>query len=122
MGEALASQQVVGYGCLGGLCRRMMVLHALGGVPAAVDQLGEKFEGLYPILIGPRDTCEGLVASLNGIAKLHIISKQSRTALVSIPSEAINGTTRDLADNWIIDLHNLAEDYRQQLLRERKPT
>jgi hypothetical protein len=115
----LSSQELVGYGCVGGQCRRMMMLDALGGVPAAVDQLGDKFEELYPILIGPRDTCEGLVASLNGIAKLHRVSEESRSAVVTIPPEAINGSTRDLADNWIIDLPALAEEYREEILRKR---
>lgn len=119
MPAQLMDLELVGYGCLGGNCRRQMMLHNLGGVPAAVDQLGEKFEEIYPILIGPRKTCEGLVTSLSGIAKLHLVSTKSPTAIVTIPVNQINGSTRDLAHNWIIDLPALAEDYRQSILRIR---
>lgn len=51
---------LIGYGCVHETCRRMNMVANLGGVGPWEDQLGGRFENIYPILIGRLGLCEGL--------------------------------------------------------------
>lgn len=44
---------VFGYGCVEGKCRLFGMTRGASARGANVDELGEKFENVYPILIGP---------------------------------------------------------------------
>ena len=92
-----------GYGCLYGTCRKMSMVASLGGVAAWTDELGEKFENIYPILIGPVASCEGLVAVLGDRGSLIRISEQAPCGIVSIPPEKVEEIRRDPAvREWVV--------------------
>lgn len=81
---------VFGYGCVEGKCRNMSMIHSVGSRGANIDELGEKFENIYPILIGPKASCEGLAASLGSVETWPLFSREvSPTWIMSIPSEFV---------------------------------
>lgn len=88
--KSLLVQEIFGYGCLRGECRRQMMLHSLSPWPAAVDELGPKFEGIYPILIGFRPSCEGFAEASGGISTFIPLSADSPSALVSTPPSLLS--------------------------------
>jgi hypothetical protein len=103
MPESLGGIPIFGYGCVYGKCRRQMMLHNLGGTPAWIDQLGDKFENVYPILVGPLATCEGLVASLGGSASLFRIPGGVLSAIVSIPPHEVDSARQNAAvKDWVV--------------------
>lgn len=55
-----------------------------------VDDLGEKFENIYPILIGPKASCEGLAKALGNVEKWPLFaSAESPTYVLSVPPELV---------------------------------
>lgn len=77
---------VFGYGCIGGECRSAGML--TGASRGTLDDLGDKFENIYPILIGPKTPCEGLAEALGGIEKWPLFEEHdSPTCILSIPPE-----------------------------------
>jgi hypothetical protein len=120
MPEPFSIQDAIGYGCLRGTCRRQSTVRNLGSIPEATDSLGEKFESIYPILIGSTRLCEELAASLEGLGTVKPLGTNGTTSILSIPpsrfeqAKAIRAT-----QNYTIDVRALAEKYREQLLRER---
>lgn len=102
--ENLAAVEIFGYGCLHGSCRRMLMTHSMGGVASWMDQLGEKFENLYPILIGPRVSCQGLASAAGNRCSLIPISATAPSAILNIDPSAI----KTLSENpevrrWLIE-------------------
>jgi hypothetical protein len=92
-----------GYGCVHGTCRKMSMVTSMGGVAAWTDQLGEKFENIYPILIGPVASCEGLLAMLGDRGSLIRISQKAPSAIVSIPHERVEEIRRDpTVREWVV--------------------
>jgi hypothetical protein len=120
MPSALACQDIFGYGCLRGACRKQTMLNNLGDIPEAVDSLGDRFENIYPILIGSTGLCEELASRLDGFGKVVPFGAESRTSILSIPpsrieqAKAVSGI-----ESCIIDLKSLAESYRQQMIRDK---
>jgi hypothetical protein len=103
MSEGLRAMPIFGYGCVHGKCRTQMMLHNLGGVPSWVDQLGERFENVYPILVGPLATCEGMVGSLQGGASLFRIPGRVPNGIVSIPPSDIDNARKNAAvKEWVV--------------------
>jgi hypothetical protein len=99
--EPLAAQDIFGYGCVHGTCRRMLMVTSLG--PPEIDDLGPKFENIYPILFGSRASCEALSAVLAGSSELILISEKAPSAILSITPDGVRNASRDLAvRNWII--------------------
>jgi hypothetical protein len=99
----LAGENIFGYGCVHGSCRKQMMLQSLGGVAVWIDQLGEKFENIYPILIGSLASCEGLVSALGGRCSLFRIGKNSPSAIVSIPPEKVDEIRNEPATKeWVV--------------------
>jgi hypothetical protein len=103
MPQALHQLNLFGYGCVHGKCRTQMMLHNMGGIAAWTDQLGEKFENIYPILIGPVSSCEGLAAALGDRCSVIRISEQALSAIVSIPPESVDEIRQDpVAKEWVV--------------------
>jgi hypothetical protein len=86
MPPSLMNRDLFGYGCLRGECRKQMMLHSLAPWPGAVDELGSKFESLYPILVGPRSTCEAVYDAIGNDAQKIELAEGSATVILSIPS------------------------------------
>ena len=85
---SLKDCDIFGYGCAGGGCRNMGMLVDAGSRGGNVDELGEKFENVYPILIGPRASCEGLAEALGGVEKWPLFEgPDNPTYILSIPPE-----------------------------------
>jgi hypothetical protein len=92
-----------GYGCVHESCRMMNMVDSMGGVAAWTDQLGEKFENIYPILIGPLAPCEGLAAALGDRCSLIRTSDRARSAVVSIPPDRVEEIRQDSAvRDWVV--------------------
>lgn len=83
----LRPRDVFGYGCVHGQCRTQMMLHSLGGIPEWIDQLGSKFENIYPILIGDRSLCERLHTSIADCELL--LGEEAAPAIISIPPDRV---------------------------------
>jgi hypothetical protein len=102
--EPLAAQGIFGYGCVHGNCRRKPMTVSMGGEPAWMDQLGEKFESVYPLLIGPLASCEGLAQAFGGRGKVIQISSASPSAIVSIDPDDVKAASQDAAVKaWLVD-------------------
>ena len=68
-----------------------------------IDQLGEKFENIYPILIGPRASCEGLASTLRGLGTIVPLSDDAKIAILSIPADQVNAARESTeAKAWIV--------------------
>jgi hypothetical protein len=94
-------QEVFGYGCVHVSCRRMSMVRS-AGLPE-MDQLGEKFENIYPILIGPLVSCEGLAAALRGLGTIVPLSNHAKIAIVSIPPDQVKSALENTeAKAWIV--------------------
>lgn len=89
---ALAGSDIFGYGCIEGRCRRQRMTHNLMGRGGSIDELGEKFENIYPILFGPRASCEGVAHAL-GCEQIWPLfpNNSDQTYIVSIPAEKAIG-------------------------------
>lgn len=86
--QRLRDCAVFGYGCIGGECRNMGMAVSVGSRGGNVDDLGEKFENIYPILIGPTASCNGLADALGNVATLPLFAgSDSPASILSIPSE-----------------------------------
>jgi|GEM_PF-6456047 len=92
-----------GYGCLHGDCRTMNMLVSLGGVPSWTDRLGERFENIYPILIGPLASCRGLASVAGRRCRLVEISEESPNAIVSISPGDIQALREEVSvKDWVV--------------------
>jgi hypothetical protein len=101
MPEKLSVQEVFGYGCVHGNCRRMSMVMSLGF--PEIDQLGSKFENIYPILVGSRSSCEGLAALLRGFATLVPFSDHAKSAILSIPPDQVKAASENAdVQQWIV--------------------
>ena len=97
----LLDQEIFGYGCVHGSCRRMSMVMSLG-LPE-IDQLGEKFENIYPILIGPRASCEGMAAALRRLGTVVPLSDDAKVAILSIPPDQVKVALESTeAKAWIV--------------------
>jgi hypothetical protein len=97
----LAQQQIFGYGCVHGKCRRMGFVQSLGF--PEIDQLGEKFENVYPILIGPRNSCEAAAKELGSIAAVERLSDNSPSSILSINPERIRSVVNGgVLHKWLV--------------------
>lgn len=100
MPKELLSQEVFGYACVHGTCRKMLMVMSLGF--PEIDQLGNKFENIYPILIGPRASCEGLVAAL-GCGSVVEFSSQAPSAILTLNPKDVEGASRNQAAKpWLV--------------------
>jgi len=100
---ALAQSNIFGYGCVHGGCRKQMMLHSLGGVPAWIDELGEKFENVYPILVGPRHSCEGFASVIGDGCSVTSIANGSPVGVLSISPAKIEEVRHDpKAKEWVV--------------------
>jgi hypothetical protein len=105
----LVKQDYFGYGCVHETCRIMSMVQSMGGVAPWVDQLGQRFENIYPIMIGPTQTCNGLAAALGDRCSLVRISERSATAIVSIPPDKVAEIRQDPAvKEWVV-IRDLAD-------------
>jgi hypothetical protein len=103
MPTALLRLDPFGYGCVGGKCRHMMMLHSLGGVAAWTDRLGDRFENIYPILVGPTTSCQGLATALGTRCSLTGFPQHPTCAVVTIPPDEVEGVRRDPAvKDWVV--------------------
>ena len=94
------ARDIFGYACLHGTCRRMLMTQSLGF--PEIDRLGAQFESLYPILIGPRASCEGLAAALYGRSEVVPIP-DSQTAVLNIGAVDVKAALQDSAvQAWIV--------------------
>lgn len=101
MPQSLLRQDIFGYGCVHGTCRRMSMVMSLGH--PEIDDLGRKFENLYPILLGPRSSCLGLAKALEGLGTFVPFSEEAETAILSIPPGQLNTAANNPnAKQWII--------------------
>jgi hypothetical protein len=97
----LADQEIFGYACVHGTCRRMGMAQSLGF--PEIDQLGEKFEGVYPILIGPRRSCEEAAAELGDSAAVVRLANNSRCSILSINPEQVQSVARSgVLQKWLV--------------------
>jgi hypothetical protein len=97
----LAQEQIFGYGCIHGSCRRMGMLQSLGF--PEIDQLGEKFENVYPILIGPRSSCETAAAQLGNSAAVERLSDNSPSSILSVNPEQVQSVARSgVLQKWLV--------------------
>jgi hypothetical protein len=98
--ESMLGQDFFGYGCVHGTCRRMLMCMSLGF--PEIDQLGSEFENIYPLLIGPRSSCQGLASAL-GCGLVIPISDQAPSAILSIePDEIESARGNTAAKNWLV--------------------
>jgi hypothetical protein len=100
----LSKRVLFGYGCLRGECRKQMMLQSLAPWPGAVDELGPKFESLYPILVGPKSTCDAIHNAIGDLAQEFDLSNDSETSILSIPSkdvERLAGLPE--VQKWLVD-------------------
>jgi hypothetical protein len=103
MPGSLIDQEIFGYGCVHGDCRIQSMTSSMGGVAAWTDQLGTKFENIYPILIGPKRACEGLAHTIGKDGSLIEIAEKAPSAMLSIRPDKVeeiryNPAVRD----WVI--------------------
>jgi hypothetical protein len=84
-------------------CRRMSMVSGMGGVAPWTDQLGEKFDNIYPLLIGPVASCEGMAAAIGEACSLVQIAEHSSIAMVSIPAEKVDEIRLNPAvKDWVV--------------------
>ncbi len=101
MVEDLAVQEIFGYGCIHGSCRRMSMVMSRDF--SEIDELGEKFDNMYPLLIGPRASCEGLATALKGLGTVFPLSEHARIAILSIPPDQVQAAAENAdAKKWIV--------------------
>jgi hypothetical protein len=101
MPPGLAVQEIFGYGCVHGSCRRMSMVMSVGF--PEIDELGVKFENIYPILIGPRESCEGLAVALRGLGTVVPFSNDGKIAILSIPPDQVKAALENTeAKAWIV--------------------
>lgn len=99
--KALTQHCIFGYGCVHGTCRRMGMLQSLGF--PEIDELGEKFENLYPILIGSRKSCEALAAELESISSVTSFSDESPSSIISIePDQIQSAINNTIVGQWLV--------------------
>ena len=91
--QTLATTEIVGYGCVHGTCRQMLMVISLEG--PELEQLGNKFENIYPILIGPRESCQGLASVSGGRASLVPSSERAPYAILSINPKDVKALLAD---------------------------
>jgi len=98
---ALTEQCVFGYGCVHGTCRKMGMLQSLGF--PEIDELGEKFENLYPILIGSRKSCEAVATELESISSVTPFSDESPSSIISIkPDQIESAINNTIVKQWLV--------------------
>lgn len=103
IGENLQTTQIFGYGCVHGTCRRMTMTHSMGGVVAWMDQLGDKFENLYPIMLGPVASCQGLGSAIGDAGSMFPISPASTSAILSVNPSMIQELLKSPAvRQWLV--------------------
>lgn len=104
LGEVCESLNPFGSGWLNETNKVMLGgVNSMGGVPEWTDQLGEKFDNIYPIMIGPVASCEGLASILGSRCSLIHISDRAPTAIVSIPPDNVDEIRKDEAvKKWIV--------------------
>jgi hypothetical protein len=84
-------------------CRRMTMSMSMGGVAPWMDQLGKKFDNIYPLLIGPTASCEGTAAPIGKECSVVQISEQPSIAMVSIPAEKVDEIrTNPAVKDWVV--------------------
>ena len=108
--------QVFGHGGPGNFYR-MPMLYGMRSVGPWTDRLGAKFENIYPIMIGPVASCEGLAAALGNRCSLIRISEQATNAIVSISPDEVEDVRHDPAvKEWVLirDVNEI--DQPQELL------
>jgi hypothetical protein len=94
---------IFGYGSAHGNGRKMTMLTSLGGVGAWTDQLGEKFENIYPVLIGPTASCWGLASALPSSCSFATMPGDSSTAIVSIAPHLVDEVRQNpAAKEWVV--------------------
>lgn len=82
--------EVFGYGCIDGKCRCLGMTRGVGARGGKVDELGEKFENIYPILIGPRASCEGLAEALGSVEKWPLFPADANsTYIMNVPEKLV---------------------------------
>jgi hypothetical protein len=92
-----------GYGCVHERCRRMNMAASMGGVSTWSDQLGERFENIYPILVGGTELCLRVKSGLGEGCSLIDIPNQPGTAIVSIAPEDISEIRQEpKAKDWVV--------------------
>jgi hypothetical protein len=99
--------------------RKMPMLYGMRSVGPWTDRLGEKFENIYPILVGPVASCEGLAAAIGDRCALIRISEQAPIAIVSIPPGKVEEVRHDpVVKEWVLirDVNEI--DKPQELLAE----
>ena len=90
--EGLADCDVFGYGCLDASCRSMRMTHNVAGRGGNIDMLGEKFENIYPLLIGPKASCEALAVALGSLQPVSLASlNESSSYIMRVPPEKAIG-------------------------------
>jgi hypothetical protein len=84
-------------------CRRMSMVSSMGGVAPWTDRLGEKFENIYPLLIGPVASCAGIAGAIGEECSLVPIAEQSSLAMVSIPADKVDEIRLNPAvKDWVV--------------------
>jgi hypothetical protein len=84
-------------------CRIMTMSASMGGVAPWMDQLGEKFDNIYPLLIGPTASCEGIATAIGEECSLVKIAEQSSIAMISIPAENLEAIRANPAvKDWVV--------------------
>jgi hypothetical protein len=69
-----------------------------------VDELGPKFESLYPILLGPKSTCDAIQSVIGDLAQKFDLSEDSETSILSIPSKDVERLARlPGLQKWLVD-------------------
>ena len=85
------------------------MLRGVRSVGPWTDRLGEKFENIYPIMIGSVASCEGLAAVLGDRCSLIRISGQAPSAIVSIPPEKVEEIRQSpTVKEWVV-IRNISE-------------
>jgi hypothetical protein len=101
MPPGLAVQEIFGYGCVHGSCRRMSMV--ISREFQEIDELGARFDNIYPILIGPRASCEGMAAALSGLGTVFPLSDDAKIAILSIPPDQVKAALESTeAKAWIV--------------------
>jgi len=76
---------------------------SMGGVSTWSDQLGERFENIYPILVGGTELCLRVKSGLGEGCSLIDIPNQPGTAIVSIAPEDISEIRQEpKAKDWVV--------------------
>ena len=79
------------------------MVSSMGGVAPWTDQLGEKFDNIYPLLIGPVASCEGMAAAIGEECSLVQIAEHSSIAMLTIPAEKVDEIRLNPAvKDWVV--------------------